>query len=299
MRCVAELTRVKISHLTEEALAAQDQELLDSLPQPKPQPKVPQSSSQTTPAPSKAKPKLSKDEEYQRELVSRLLDMVRKGRLEPLKAFWEKQGTSTVGAVDSTLPDWLETMGKDSGAGGTLLQVASASGQAEVVRWLLEECRADPTVQIPPSFSRYHAEDGETSTAYDLCSNAESRNVFRRLAYAHPDWCDWLGKGRVRSVLTPEMEAKAAKEEAKRAKMRERAREREIAAATAVPEPGPVAVNNLTGRQPAPSSKTDSQRVGGSAGDSQAVAGLTPEMRARIERERRARAAEARLRGGA
>jgi len=37
------------------------------------------------------------------------------------------------------------------------------------------------------------------------------------------------------------------------------------------------------------------RRLGGSAGSADAVAGLTPEMRAKVERERRARAAEGRL----
>jgi hypothetical protein len=37
------------------------------------------------------------------------------------------------------------------------------------------------------------------------------------------------------------------------------------------------------------------RRLGGSSGSADAVAGLTPEMRAKVERERRARAAEARL----
>jgi hypothetical protein len=38
------------------------------------------------------------------------------------------------------------------------------------------------------------------------------------------------------------------------------------------------------------------RKLGGASGSAEGVAGLTPEMRAKVERERRARAAEARLR---
>lgn len=38
LRCLLELTRVKVSHLTEEALRAQDEAYLASLPKPKPKP---------------------------------------------------------------------------------------------------------------------------------------------------------------------------------------------------------------------------------------------------------------------
>ena len=41
--------------------------------------------------------------------------------------------------------------------------------------------------------------------------------------------------------------------------------------------------------------KTGPQKLGGAPTATQGLAGLTPEMRAKIERERRARAAEARM----
>jgi len=41
--------------------------------------------------------------------------------------------------------------------------------------------------------------------------------------------------------------------------------------------------------------QTGPRKLGGATGDKNAVLGLTPEMRAKLERERRARAAEARM----
>ncbi|KAG8884937.1 hypothetical protein FRB97_002765 [Tulasnella sp. 331] len=305
IRCVTELIRVKVSHYTEEDLAAQDQALLASLPKPKVMP---------TPAASDKKPtqlaplKLTKEEQHQRDLWSRLLEMVRKGRLDALKTFWDKQGLRLIGGVDGRLPEWLE--GKDSGAGGTLLQVAAAAGQDEVVRWILEDLHADPTIIAPPSFSRARNGDGEAferlledlttptgkQTAYDLSPNSQTRNVFRRCAYTYPDRWDWLGAAGVRSILTPEMEAKERKKEESRRKLREKAKEREAAnSPQIIEEPEPVAPSPRV--KESPSLRSGSQKLGGQGNAESGMAGLTPEMRARVERERRARAAEARLNG--
>jgi hypothetical protein len=91
-----------------------------------------------------------------------MLEMVRRGRLDALKSFWDREGES-VGGVDARVPDWAE---KDD-AGFTLLQVAASAGQEEVVEWLLEELEADPTLPV----------DGQTDAtktrrvAYDLASS--------------------------------------------------------------------------------------------------------------------------------
>jgi hypothetical protein len=47
--------------------------------------------------------------------------------------------------------------------------------------------------------------------------------------------------------------------------------------------------------EPRRQNETGPRRLGGATGAAEGVAGLTPEMRAKVERERRARAAEARL----
>lgn len=292
-----------MSHLTEEALAAQDQALLAALPKPKAVPTVVSDAEAKHSVPSA--PKLTKEEQYQRDLWHRMLEMIRKGRLDALKSFWDKQGRELSGEVDGLLPEWLE--GKDSGAGGTLLQVASASGQEEVIRWLLEDLHANPTTTVPPSFSRFRVVDdgevpteamppGHRQTAYDICPTSQTRNVFRRCAYAHPDWWDWMGAAGVKSVLTPEMEAKERKKEESRRKMREKAKEREASMAP-MTEVDVPAVLSLTDKVPT-GARTGPQKVGGAVGAEQGVAGLTPEMRARVERERRARAAEARMKTG-
>ncbi|KAJ7173785.1 hypothetical protein C8R46DRAFT_893275 [Mycena filopes] len=294
-RCLMELTRPKTSHLTEDALRAQDEAYLASLPKPKPIPVV------TVPAPEKPKPiKLSKEEEIFREKWSRLLEMVGKGRLEPLKSFWERE-SDNLGGVDALIPEWT---GEKR---ATLLQVAAYAGHEDVTSWLLETLHADPTVDVPlakpgevdendsgDASDSPKAPKGSRRTAYDLARNRAVRDVFRRCAGAQPDSWDWFGAARVPSALSKEMEEeREEKKKVRRKGLKDRVKERE-GKAKPVPEPEPKAAMVPAPKVPNP---TGPRKLGGASGATEGIAGLTPEMRAKVERERRARAAEARLSG--
>ncbi|EPQ56392.1 hypothetical protein GLOTRDRAFT_138131 [Gloeophyllum trabeum ATCC 11539] len=295
-RCLMELTRVKVSHFTEEELKAQDEAYLASLPKPKPQP-VP---AVPAPAPEKpTRPKLSKEEEALRDKWERLVEMVTKGRLEPLKGFWQREGAN-LGGVDVLIPEFV-------GERRTLLQLATQTGQEEVTQWLLEEAHADPTVEVP---SVEGHEDGETKedegssakarsrrTAYDLARTKEVRNVFRRCAAAHPDWWDWLVAAHVPSVLTQEMEEEQEeKKKVRRKGLKDKLRERQAKEKEReVESPPPLPAEPQVAQAPRSQDTTGPRKLGGAAGAVDGIAGLTPEMRAKVERERRARAAEARL----
>ena len=283
IRCLGELTRVKVSHFTEEDLREQDEAFLASLPKPKP---LPSAASTASPKIPKVEvPKLTKEQEALKEKWRRMLEMVRRGRLDALKSFWDREGES-VGGVDTRVPDWAE---RDD-AGFTLLQVAASVGQEGVVEWLLENLEADPTLPI----DRQPDATKTRRVAYDVASSKGVRDIFRRAAGAMPHRWDWLGVGHVPSVLTEEMEAEQdQKRKIRRKGLKEKMKEREEKEKVAVeddPEPAPVPVQRA-----APSSGP--QRLGGNKviGGSE---GLTPEMRMKIERERRARAIEARLKGG-
>ncbi|KAJ7050526.1 cytoplasmic protein [Mycena amicta] len=292
-RCLIELTRVKTSHFTEEALRAQDEAYLASLPKPKPNPTAIAPS-----APVKPKPiKLTKDEELLRDKWSRLLEMVNKGRLEPLKSFWEREGAN-LGGADVRIPEWTG----DKRA--TLLQVAAHAGHEELTDWFIETLRADPTVDVPFGRSDDHDQDSDEAsdtpklpkggrrTAYDIARTRAVRDVFRRCAGTHPDWWDWFGAARVPSSLSKEMEdERDDKKKARRKGLKDKLKEREAKAKPAV-EPEPPVVIEEPKR---PRNITGPQRLGGASGASEGIAGLTPEMRAKVERERRARAAEVRL----
>ncbi|KAF9258910.1 hypothetical protein L218DRAFT_974772 [Marasmius fiardii PR-910] len=292
-RCLNELTNAKVSHLTEEALRAQDEAYLASLPRPKPVPLV-----ATTPQPEKARapqpPKLTTEEEQLRERWDRLLEMVVKGRLEALKSFWTREATYLGGdasSIDIRIPEWAGGGGNEKAT--TLLQIASYAGQDAVVTWLLEDMHADPTItaSLPPGIKEDEESFKSKQVAYDLSKNKPTRDAFRRCAAAHPDWWDWFGAGRLPSALNREMEdERDEKKKARRKGLKERIKERESK------EKEKVEVIQAEVSLPLPPTATmGPKRLGGNAGDAQGLAGLTPEMRAKIERERRARAAEARL----
>lgn len=278
LRCFSELTRVKVSHLSEEAIRALEEAYIASL-QPKTRP-TPVAAPQPVVVKESA-PKLSPEEEARLDRKHRLVDMVRKGRMEPLPRFWERH-YEEFGGVDALIDE-----GED---GQTMLMIAAESGQEDVVRWLLETLRANPTIVD---------RSGGNKTAYDLASTKGVRNIFRRLAHDHPDWYDWIGAGHVPSGLSEEKEAEQDKKRADRRKgLKEKAKEREAKRAESAPKvveevPTPSPILSAVAQV-----RSGPQKLGGGTPGQQQMAGLTPEMRQRIERERRARAAEARLAGG-
>jgi hypothetical protein len=292
-RCLQELVQVKVSHRTEEALRAQDEAYLASLPKPRPYPTQPAPESSEKPRP----PRLTKEEELCRDKWSRLLDMVSKGRLEPLKGFWEREGQD-IGGVDAPIPEWT------GDRRASLLQVAVQAGHEAVVQWLLFDLHADPTTPVSLAWTKEGGIESDGSdmeappggsrrTAYDLARSRAVRDVFRRCAADHPNWWDWFGVAHVPSALSKEKEEerddkKKQRRKGLREKMREREmREREQISEVVVPVEEPPKAK----KEPA----SGAQKLGGSSGSTDGISGLTPEMRARVERERRARAAEARM----
>lgn len=279
-----ELTRVKVSHFTEEELKAQDEAFLASIPKPKPRPTV------TAPEPKVTEKKilkLSKEEELLRDKWTRFLDMIEKGRLEPAKAFWERESAS-LGNVNTPIPSWT---GEKT---GTLLQLASSSGQADITAWLLDDLHADPTIPAPTR--DVDAESNSYRTAYDLASTRAVRDAFRRSAAARPDEWDWLGAAHLPSVLNKEMEEERdSKKKERRKGLKEKIKSREAKERETEPLPPSIKQTEEKSKPQISNGKVGPQKLGGATIANEGIAGLTPEMRAKIERERRARAAEARF----
>ena len=311
MRAFTELTRFKTSHLTAEALAQLDADYLASIAPPPSRP-----FSASTPAPQQQKapaaPKLSKEEELERDRWSRLVEMVKKGRVEALSTFLDKYGPELEsglghGGMDGGAP-WgtLPAFVPEAKTAPTLLHLAAASGQAAVVRYLLSAPYSLSPVlhesHLPPHTVR------PIPTPYEVASDRATRNEFRFAAFRDPGRCDWLGSGiggaRVPGGLDEEKEReKERKEEEKRAKLRERQRERDEA------EAAQRAIEQEAAKQArekeeerrrllVPLHASGPQRLGGGAPApirERQQAGVSEEQKMRIQREERARAAEARL----
>lgn len=346
LRCFQELIRVKTSFLTEDALAALEADYIQSLlPKPSSKPAATAVTPTLTPAVA-AKPKLSEEEMHARERWRRLVEMVRKGKVDAVGSFWDKYAGELNLAGGAELPKWLweeEGKGKES----TLLMVAVVAGQEEMTRWLMEEKKVDPTVAVPSSSAGVGgsisgggsaAESGQTSptkqaskadpttidtaadglselffkkptpfrTAYDLATTKPLRNIFRRLAHDHPDWYDWTstspGGARVPSGLSAEAEEEQSSKKVERRKgLKEKMKEREAKKAAEekeMLENEPAVVVPV--RKEQVKAVKGPQRLGGggpTGGETErgGLNGLSPEVRQRIERERRARAAEARM----
>lgn len=316
VRAFIELTRFKTSHLSAEALAQLDADYLASVAPPPA--KQPSASTSAPPKPKpEAPPKLSQEEELERDRWSRLVEMVRKGRVEALATFLEKYGPELESGHEGeeVPPPWgtLPAFLPEAKATPTLLHLAAASGQPRVVRYFLSPPYAlAPTLHeshVPPHTSR------PLPTPYEVASDRATRNEFRFAAFRDPDRCDWTGScvggARVPGPLDEEKEReRERKEEEKRAKLRERQRERDEA------EEKQRAVEEEAARQAreaeehrrrmlVPAHASGPQRLGG--GPPKPIqdrdrAGLSEEQKMRIQREERARAAEARLKrlgGGA
>jgi hypothetical protein len=231
--------------------------------------------------------------------------MVTKGRLDALKSLLVRE-SAALGGVDAAVPDWTGYRH------ATILQIAVMHGHEGVVQWLLEEARADPTIPLPSQRTANGDGDGGDNsevlssnvdlagvsrgarrTAYDLAKTKVIRDVFRRAAAAHPDLWDWFGAGHVPSALSQSMEGEQEeKKKVRRKGLKDRIKERQAKGDETAE--GPQTVEEEPVVEPVASSSS-SQRLGGTSGAVESVYGLTPETRAKVERERRARAAEARL----
>ncbi|KAG8833161.1 hypothetical protein FRC17_011232 [Serendipita sp. 399] len=295
LRSLNELIHAKITQYTEAELKEQDEHALSLLPKPKVVASShPQSAPQKATKPKPEAPKLTKEQEVQRDMWLRLLEMTKKGRLESLQAFVERILTTEMkSGVDARVPDLDGLEPEDIGC--TLLYIASASSQEEVVRWLLEQMNANPTLRSPEG-----EEDGGR-TPYEVAGSKPVRDAFRRLAGVYPDRWDWLTEGRVPSVLSKEMEEEQdSKKKMRRKGLKEKMKEREErnktgGGATTEEDETDEGHARRGARNHDPVIPKGPQRLGGTSGGASSVMGLTPEMRARIERERRARAIELRM----
>lgn len=301
IRCFTELTRLKLSHLTAEELDQLDEAYRAALikAQQKAAPPIAPAEKPKEPA----VPKLSKEELFQRDKWERVVDMAKRGRIDALKGFVEKQAEAGSESTNwlGELPLWMD----ESRASPTLLHVAASSDQPDLVRHLLVDARVDPTLS---AFT--HPEDSilPVRTAYEVSASRAVRNVFRRAYSDYPDWYDWPASSgaRVPSPLTEEQDtAQVQKNKERKNKLKDKLKERQLEreAELKVQEEKDRAAAEEQRLKDEKARRADERRLparlGGSAPqkvkEQTQLKGLTEEQKMRIERERRAKAAEARL----
>ncbi|KAH6628483.1 hypothetical protein F5144DRAFT_622384 [Chaetomium tenue] len=270
MRAFIELTRLKVKEIHPEEVSAPTE--TTKAPKPKADSK-------------QAPPKLTEEEEAAIFHTNQIQAMIRRSKLPALLTYLSTHN------LPATFP-FQPTDTQQNHHAPTALHLAASQNSAPLVAGLLARANADPTL---PS--------AEGKTAFDLAGDRATRDAFRvaRAELGEAAW-DW-DAARVPPAL--------AREEAERRAERERvAVEREEGERRAAEE------ERLRVEGP---KVDDSGSGGGGGGDgrrgkkgghvlgagppktaeerrAEEARGLTPEQRARLERERRARAAEERIR---
>ncbi|PLW33340.1 hypothetical protein PCASD_17996 [Puccinia coronata f. sp. avenae] len=322
-RCFNELTRVKIVKTTQREIDEKEQEMREGYLREKARLELQQARKEEVEEKQRMEEERKKKErELQRRAKTaeekeleledsrweRVVDMVEKGKLPALQEFVKKYDHT---AWFGRIPERLMEGRPDLTSGCvSLLQLAAMADQAAVVEWMLADTNSDPTMvgEKGPASTK-----GQ-STAYELAPSRGTRNAFRRAMARHPDRFEWISQAKVPSPLTEEIETnQQLKSKERNRKLKEKLKERDRLRASNAEKN--LAANGGTQDSAANDIQRDRSRTsrgptdphvnrldGGAVGrpsilshTAASAAGLSDEQRVRLERERRARAAEARL----
>ncbi|KAE8349830.1 hypothetical protein BDV28DRAFT_140395 [Aspergillus coremiiformis] len=262
MRCFKELTRVKVSQIDEAALAAAAVKQREEATKP------------STTRPQQQKPKVSKEEEAAILHTTQVQALIRRSKIPALMSYLSK----------NSIPFSFTFRPSDSQQNfrcPTALHLAANLNLPAMVLALLTKADADPT-----------AINGEGRTPFELAGDRATRDAFRvaRHELGEPKW-DWdaakvpsaISKADVDSRAERERKAAAAEETNRRKAELDRLKKEDAAKeALQARRPGGKTLGSVE--------KTASEKR------EEEMRGMTPEMRTRLERERRARAAEERIR---
>jgi hypothetical protein len=260
MRAFTELTRMKISHVDEAALAKAESQL--------------QSSLKPSPSPKPQKPKISKEDEAAMLHTSQIQAFIRRSKVPALLSY----------LTNNSVPPSFTFFPSDAPQhyrSPTPLHLAATSNSPAIVLALLTKAQADPTLL-----------NSEGKPAFDLAGDRQTRDAFRvaRHELGESAW-DWSA-AHVPSAISREEADSREKQEKKAADEAEaQRRKEEIERLRKEDEMRRETDRKKTGgRTLAAVEKTFAEKREDEA------RGMTPEMRAMLERERRARAAEERIR---
>jgi ankyrin repeat protein len=205
--------------------------------------------------------------------IIKMIQITKKGKLDLLVSHITKHSINVIDILPVT-----PVSKNDISKTPTLLHLASYFDHHDIVEYLLEQ-GTDPTITSKKNM-----------TPYDLAKDKETRNIFRRYMAEHMDTWDWK-VAHVPSPLTKEME----EEQQNKQKEKKKNKGRKKKAATNKKEKELTKIEEKIVVGSSESKSVVAKSKLSTLDNSSSLIGLTPEMRARIERERRARAAEARL----
>lgn len=270
MRSFVELTRVKVLEIDEAAIAAAKLAAEEAAKQATAA-KAPKQSSPAT-------PKRSEEEETALLHTTQIQALIRRSKLPALLSYLN----------NNNLPSDFLFQPQDSQQNfhaPTPLHLASSQNSAPLVSGLLIRGGANPTLS-----------NSDSKTAFDLAGDRSTRDAFRvaRSDLGESKW-DWEAAHIPAALSRAEAEQREARERKEEAKKEE---ERRKAEAARLAEQGPKVVDGPLGKAAGRGRALALGQVQKTAQEKreEEARGMTPEMRTRLERERRARAAEARMR---
>ncbi|KAF5857154.1 hypothetical protein ETB97_006203 [Aspergillus alliaceus] len=262
MRCFKELTRVKVSQIDEAALAAAEAKQRE------------EATKSSTPRPQQQRPKVSKEEEEAMLHTTQIQALIRRSKIPALTSYLSK----------NSIPASFTFRPSDSQQNfrcPTALHLASNLNSPAMVSALLTKMEADPT-----------AMNGEGKTPFELAGDRATRDAFRvaRHELGESKW-DWDAAKVSSAISKTEVDGRAERERKAAAEAETNRRKAEL---------------DRLKKEDAAKEALQAKRAGGRALGSvektasekreEEMRGMTPEMRMRLERERRARAAEERFR---
>lgn len=256
MRSFIELTRLKVREI-------------DPAKEVKPAEPSPASSKPSTPKPTK--PKLSEEEQTALLHTSQLQAFIRRSKVPALLSYLTNNKISA---------DFEFQPVEQSHHAPRPLHLAASQNSAPLVLGLLARGGADPTIK-----------NSDGKTPFELAGDRATRDAFRvaRSELGEGKW-DWDAAKIPTAMTKAEAEKRDQREkqeaDSKAAERRKAEEERLKREGPKVPEPKRSARGQTLG--------TGVQKTAHEVREEEAR-GLTPEMRMRLDRERRARAAEARL----
>ena len=261
LRSFQELTRLKVSKLMEVA----------------PEPAKSEATTTKSSKPSVEAPKLSEEDTAAQLHTTQLQSLIRRSRAPALLLYLTKNALS---------PNFLffPPYSTENHHAPTPLHLSASTNSSALITALLTKAHADPTITNP---------DGKTP--YDLAGEQRTRDAFRVARHTLGDNAlDW-NAARVPSPLSQaEADSRA---QAEQSALEEAERQRRKADLSKLEEDEQQRNVNRMERKAGQGKALSSavQEKSGGEKREEEMRGLTPEMKTRLERERRARAAEERM----
>lgn len=271
MRSFIELTRVKVQEIDEAAIAAAAAAAA-AVEQAAREAANAKAEKQSTPAP----PKRSEEDETALLHTTQIQALIRRSKLPALLSYFK--GNEISSNFSFYPPD-----SQQNHHTSTPLHLAAAQNSAPLVTGLLMKANANPTLI-----------NGDGKTAYDLAGERATRDAFRvarsELGESRWDWEAAHVPAGISRAEADERDAREKKEEAKKEQDRRKAEEARLK------DEGPkvadkVPLGKAAGRGRALLLQKTAQEK-----REEESRGLTPELKMKLEREKRARAAEERMR---